>query len=259
MKNIKTPIAALFAACLLLTGCKDVTKSTPDSSHNSPSLNDTNTLKTDVSQLVDPSGSKKPVETEKLTEAEQIFKLMKNYGNLYYSLQPGSYAALEKIADKKSKIMVEGKDYPYLKLTKAPANTMTELSEKLDGLVTEKLKNEFLDSITNNNYHYQIKDGNIYVTEECFAYGMGHGMDCLYLDSIEYSDENTVLVNMTSFGDKNNWETEKDIEDKFTVKLVRTDDGLKIDDCNSMAAAFLYYYNEFTYGDIALGFPKTCK
>lgn len=261
MKHIKTSIIALLAACLLLAGCNSDIESKPDQAQNGSSTtqssSDTDTSKPNASQLTNPNQPQKPTETEKpekLTETEQIFRLMKDYADLYYGMQPSGAAELEKITDKSNKIVIDGRSYPYLKLTNAPANTVTLLEEKLHSLVTKKLKNEFLDSVTNDSYHYQIVDDDIYVTEECFAYGMGMGMDKLYLNSIEYPDENTVLVNMTSFGDKSKWETENDIKDKFTIKLVRTGDGLKIDECDLMSVAYLYYYHEISYGDISFSF-----
>jgi len=233
MIHIKAPLTALVAACLLLTGCNGTdSQITPNGS-----------------ELTD--NGENP---EQLGEIEQILKLMKNYGDLYYSMQPSKSADLEKIADMTNKLSVDGKDYPYMKLTSAPANTMKQLEEKLDGLVTDDLKKSFLDSITNDDYHYQIKDGDIYVTEECFSYGMGQGMDKLYLNSVEYPDEKTILVNMTSFGDKNKWETEKDIETEFTVSIVRTDDGFRIAECGIDAIPFLYYYHEVCYGEDTLSF-----
>lgn len=268
MKHINTPIAALLAACLLLAGCNTPTESNSIDSTTSTSSTQTQSSSETSSSTPDssssdgshnsvPDNSTPNAETpvcSKLTETERIFKIMKDYGDFYYDMQPGTDTELEKIADKNTKITVKGRTYPFLKLTNAPANTMTELGEKLDGLVTEKLKNEFIDSVKNDDYHYQIKDDDIYVTKECFAYGAPYGADRLYLNSIEYPDEKTVLVNMTSFGDKAKWETEKDIENKFSITLVRTDDGFRIEECDSIAVAYLEYYNEIFYGDISLSF-----
>lgn len=186
------------------------------------------------------------------TETEKIFKLLKDYGNLYFEMMPSGDITENGFADKSQKLVIEenttsGEPYnnEYCKVLRYTEKT---LNEKLDKLVTEDLKKDFLPS------SYQIKDGYLYVPGGGFAYGMGQGMDKLYLNSIEYPDEKTILVNMTSFGDKTRWETEKDIEENFTVKLVRTDDGLRIAECGIDAVPYLYYYHEIHYQNISFSF-----
>ncbi len=261
MKQFKLFASMVLATCLLMTGCKDVTESNSSSMPNSSitqNSSDTNSSdsmifsKPNASQLSNLNDSKNYAEIENLTETEQIFKVIKEYADFYYGMQPDGSAALEKITDKASKFTAN--ERKYLKFKGAPADTVAQLNEKLDGLVTEKLKNEFVNFITQNDYTYRIKDGDIYITEEACASGMGAGMDKLYLNSIEHPDEKTILVNMTSFGDKTRWETEKDIEENFTVKLVRTDDGLRVAECDANAISYLYYYHEIHYRDISFSF-----
>lgn len=189
---------------------------------------------------------------EEPTETEMIFKLLKDYGDLYFEMLPFDDITKNGFADKSQKLVFEehttsGEPYnaEYCKVLKYTEKT---LNEKLDQLVTENLKKDFPLS------SYKIKDGYLYVPGGGFAYGMGLGTDKLFLNSIEYPDEKTILVNMTSFGDKTKWETEKDIEEKFTVKLVRTDNGLRIAECDNNAVSYLYYYHEIYYQGISFSF-----
>lgn len=275
MKHLKTSITALLAACLLLTGCDNSEQNeTSSDSSSSTSTNDPESfVKSDISdpQGVQPSGAESstssgepnnsvPVDNtekpEKLTETEQIFKMLKDYGNLYWRVRSDS---VEKITDPSQKINVEvinsdGSSYKnvYYKITSVLPRTESELNEKLDSLVTEDLKKEFLNSILGDII--KIKDGDLYINSGGYAHGMGMGMSKLILNSIEYPDENTVLVNMTDFGDKIEWEMEKDIENKFTVRLVRTDNGLRIAELSENCENALYYYKEIHYGDISFSF-----
>lgn len=275
MKYLKTSIAALLAACLLLTGCDNSAKNDENSSDSSSSTftNDPECfVESDISdpQGVQPGGTENstssgesnnsdPVDNtekpEKLTETEQIFKMLKDYGNLYWRVRSDS---VEEFTDLSQKLNVEvinsdGSSYKnvYYKITSVLPRTEFELNEKLDSLVTEDLKKEFLDPIIGNCI--KIKNGDLYI-RNYGAYGMGMGKSRLILNSIEYPDENTVLVNMTDFGDKIEWEMEKDIEDKFTVRLVRTDNGLRIAELSENCEDALYCYKEIHYVDISFSF-----
>lgn len=277
MKHLKTSIAALLTACLLLTGCDNSTQNNENSSDSSTSTSNSisepeSFVESDISDPhgVQPGGAENftssggpdnsdPADNtekpEKLTETEQIFKMLKDYGNLYWRVRSDS---VEKFTDPSQKINIEVIDSDgfsnknsYYKITSVLPRTESELNEKLDSLVTEDLKKEFLDPVIGDLI--KIKDGDLYI-RNYGAYGMGLGMSKLILNSIEYPDENTVLVNMTDFGDKIEWEIEKDIENKFTVRLVRTDNGLRIAELTENCEDALYHYKEICYGDISFSF-----
>ncbi|MDE7230025.1 MAG: hypothetical protein K2N56_06045 [Oscillospiraceae bacterium] len=275
MKHLKISIAALLAACLLLTGCDNSAQNDENSSDSSSSTSTIDSESSNKNDTSDPQGfqpggaenfasSGEPDNSDpagntekpkKLTETEQIFKMLKDYGNLYWRVRSDS---VEKLTDPSQKINIEvigsdGSSYKnvYYKITSVLPRTESELNEKLDSLVTEDLKTEFLDPVIGDLI--KIKDGDLYI-RNYGAYGMGMGMSKLILNSIEYPDENTVLVNMTDFGDKIEWEMEKDIEDKFTVRLVRTDNGLRIAELSENCEDALYHYKEIYYGDISFSF-----
>ena len=191
--------------------------------------------------------------TEKL---EQVFRLFKDYALFYYAMTPST--DLSGFIDKSQKISVDiigydGKNYKedYFKAVNLPALTITELEENLDGFCTENLKNEFL-KMTENGFFTVNENCELYISSNGFGRGIGLGMDSLYLDSIEYPDENVMIVNVISFGGKDNWNTEEDLEEEAEIKFILTENGWRIDECDINAVDFFYFYNEITCGDTIL-------
>lgn len=189
-----------------------------------------------------------------LNETEQIIKLLEDYADFYLAMTPTLNT--ERFMDKTQKISVNrtsvsGEPYTleYYKTVGLPANTLDELNEKLDGLVGENLKNEFL-KMTDNKFFTVAENGDLYMSPEPYGRGLGLGMDVLYLDSIEYPDENTVLITVTSFGAKENWNTDEDIINKASAKLIRTDDGFRIAECDITLPDYFGFYNELVYDAI---------
>lgn len=201
-----------------------------------------------VKKAREESGWKKP-----LNETEQIIKLLEDYSDFYIAMTPSDN---EKYIDRSQKISIDGigplnNPYTaeYYKTVGLPANTLDELNEKLDEFVTEKPKNDFLE-ITDDKFFTVADNGDLYMSNNPFGRGMGLGMDTLYLDSIEYPDDNTILVTVTSFGDKDNWGVDEDIIETAAAKIVRTEDGFRIDECDPSMTDNFYYYNEIVFDDI---------
>lgn len=189
-----------------------------------------------------------------LNETEEILKLLEDYADFYLAMTPTMN--IERYIDKTQKISVErtnvsGEPYTleYYKTVGLPANTLDELNEKLDGIVGEELKNDFL-KMTDNRFFTVAENGGLYMSADPYGRSLGLGMDALYLDSIEYPDENTVLITVTSFGAKENWDADKDIISKATAKLVRTSDGLRIEACDVTIPDYFGYYNELVLGEL---------
>lgn len=190
-----------------------------------------------------------------LNETEEIIKLLEDYSDFYFAMTPSK--DIEKFMDKSQKISIDGigplnNPYTaeYYKAVGLPANTLNELNEKLDEFVTEKPKNDFL-KITDDKFFTVADNGDLYMSNNPYGRGLGLGTDTLYLDSIEYPDDNTILVTVTSFGDKDNWDTDKDIENTATAKIVKTEDGLRIDEYDINIIDYFGYYNEIIYNDTA--------
>ena len=189
-----------------------------------------------------------------LNDKEQPIRLLSDYAEFYLAMTPTMNT--EQLMDKTRKISVErtnvlGKPYTfeYYKTVGLPANTFDELNEKLDGLVGEELKNDFL-KMTENGFFTVAENGDLYMSPDPYGRGLGLGMDTLYLDSIEYPDENTVLITVTSFGAKENWGADKDIISKAGAKLVRTSDGLRIEACDITIPDYFGFYDELILDEI---------
>lgn len=230
MKRIKTITTVLLAAALL-TGC-----SSSEGTGNGGSSSTESSENTSVSE-----------------ESEQAIELLEGYSDFFVEMTPSDNGSF---TDKSQKISVEGvsrlgEPYTaeYYKTEGLPANTIDELNEKLDGFVTEKAKNVFLE-MTNNGFFTVAENGDLYMSNNPYGRGLGLGMDKLYLNSVEYPDDNTILITVTSFGSKENWDTDEDIKDTASAKLVMTEDGLRIDEYDPSIIDYFYYYDEITVGNI---------
>lgn len=195
------------------------------------------------------SGWQKP-----LNETEEILKLLKDYSDFYFAMTPSEN---EKFMDKSQKISIDAVNSlnepytaEYYKAVGLPANTLDELTEKLDGFVTEKPKSGFL-KMTDDNFFTVADNGDIYISNYPFGRATVFDKDKLYLDSIEYPDDNTILVTVTSFRDKESWGTVKDIIDTSTAKIIRTDDGLRINECNIDIISYFGSFDEIIFDDIS--------
>ncbi len=186
-------------------------------------------------------------------ETEKILKVLKDYSDFYLAMTPSDN---EKFIDRSRNISIDGTNSfgdpytaEYYKTVGLPANTLGELNEKLDGFVTEKAKDDFL-NMTNDKFFTLSENGDLYMSNNPYGRSLGLGMDKLYLDSIEYPDDNTIIITVTSFGDKKNWDTDEDIKDTATAKLVRTDNGLRIGECDSNMIDYFGYYDEISFDKI---------
>ena len=183
-----------------------------------------------------------------LNKTEIALKLLEDYGHFYLDMTP-TYEP-ERLMDKSHKITVEklgvdGNPYTrdYYKATGLPANTLGELTTTLDGLVTENLKQDFL-KMTDTNFLTVAENGDLYMSTDPYGRGLGVGMDALYLDSIEYPDNNTILITVTSYGSGELWGRTQDILDTASAKLVKTENGWRIDECDVSITDFFGFYNE---------------
>lgn len=199
-----------------------------------------------------------------LTETEEIIKLLEDYSDFFFAMAP-SYPDNEKFMDKSQKITIDAVNSlnepytaEYYKAVGLPANTLDELNEKLDGFVTEKPKSDFL-KMTDDNFFTVADNGDIYISNYPFGRATVFDKDKLYLDSIEYPDDNTILVTVTSFRDKESWGTVKDIIDTSTAKIIRTDDGLRINECNIDIISYFGSFDEIIFDDIPLKNLKAPK
>lgn len=96
----------------------------------------------------------------------------------------------------------------------------------------------------------------IYIHPDGGGRGVGLGESYLRLDSIERPDENTYVLTVTSVGDKEEWGLQEDWLETEVVKVVKTADGLRIDECSRKASEFFARYRYIRYSGIEITIPK---
>lgn len=200
------------------------------------------------SKLSENQGSKKEL-TIPVDEVMQLLKPLKEYGDLCWKMFP--YDLNKELVDMEQTISAERPTSAgtmtrtFYKVVNGDIKTEEQFIAKIDTILTEKAKKEFLVDPERN---FEFSDGNLYISGRG-AGGMGTGMDALYLDSVEYTDENTIVITVISFGDKNNWGTSENIKDIAKATLVKTDEGFRIDTCDYRAIIDFYFYNEIICND----------
>ena len=268
MKRFKTALAAILSLCLLLTGCDKQNSSEHSDLSGSESSSKQEISDSDSSSSDDPSqpesstgstGSESDgdrlnsiIENMKPKEVkiEEIIKLLGDYGDFNYEyLHPQEF---EDFTDHKESFVFtqfysNGKlsNKSYFKITEKELNTPEKFFGKLKSFVTENYVASRL--IDNINMMYSAKDGYMYIGSTV-AFGYGIGKDIFYIDSVEYPDNETILVNLSTFGYKENvYAATEDIIQKYTVTIKRTEDGLRIDASEGYPELDLYYFKEIIY------------
>lgn len=247
MKKI-TAIICTLSMLVALTACdRTAPESNTSEISSNESLSENNTPESSAAESLD---AEKPSLPE---DINQILKPVNEFADLYFELFPINEIVGD-LADK-SQSVSEETSYgvlTYYKVVNGDVQTEEQFNEKLDSLLTENRKKAFLEDPQKK---FMFSKGSLYVKSQG-AGGYGTGMDCLYLDSVEYSDESTVTVTVTSFGDKDNWGTSEDIADTYTVTLVKTEDGFRIDKYDHGILLDFWYYNELAYGDTTIDLGK---
>jgi hypothetical protein len=116
----------------------------------------------------------------------------------------------------------------WFKIVSGDIVTMSDLQEKMSVLFTDNMT----EKLCIDNYYIE-KDGVLYLSELAGNDGGLLGTDAAYITSVGEADEDTIILYMTAFGDKDNWDLPDDFIDNFTVQLKRTDGGFKMDECES--------------------------
>ena len=93
---------------------------------------------------------------------------------------------------------------------------------------------------------YKEQDGKLYVWQHAGSSGSLLGTDYAYITSVE-QDGWSIVVHMSAFGSKDNWDTEVDFSEAFEVKLRREDGVLKIDSCGIRERSYLSYAYDPSY------------
>lgn len=269
MKRFKNALAAILASCLLLTGCdvqnnssehSDLSESESSSKQeisepDSSSRQESSDTQSQPESSTGSTGSESDgdrlnsiIENMKPKEVkiEEIIKLLGDYGDFNYEyLHPQEF---EDFTDHKESFVFtqfysNGKlsNKSYFKITEKELNTPEKFFGKLKSLVTENyLASRLIDNI---NMMYSAKDGYMYIGSTV-AFGYGIGKDIFYIDSVEYPDNETILVKLSTFGEDSLGD---EVIDKSTITIKRTEDGLRIDECEGYPELDLYYFKEIIY------------
>lgn len=116
-------------------------------------------------------------------------------------------------------------DFKWCLVTGGEITSMNELSEKALSIFTERAYMGF-DFISTN---YKEEDGKLYLNSDAGSNGSLLGTDYAYIVSAEEPDDETIVLNMTAFGAGKNWDLDHDLTDDFSIRLKRTDNGLRVD------------------------------
>ena len=273
MKRVSA-IFSLILAAAVLSGC---------SGANDPSnttVSDTSSSVTEASSAVDSrvesvtsvtpltpttSDDEKPQRVIEPTEFEQVLKLIADYGVLMFDTFPPNrenYDVVDKtkrvpttIVDTNmpgivSTVVLESSinENEWYNWAYKPIDSWTEL---LNSMTTEKMREKY---IYTDSFVIMYKD-EMYIEPTGGGRGVGLGMSYLRLDSIERPDENTYVLTVTSVGEAEDWGLEEDILKTEVVKVVKTAEGLRVDECSRNASEFFQHYYYLRYGDIEITIP----
>lgn len=246
MEHIKALIAILLTAALL-TGCELIypegsdggsssssensPKSTSSSTESSTSCNST-TVSSSTETTIHPEPSEvKPVvypeiELKLSSEMEKIIGLFGYFGEFY-----GEYLGLEPAWDRITSgdgtdgFRNENERY-FGKIVNADITTYSALIEKLKSMLTDKSIEDTSENIL--DWFSTNENDDLYVQNR--GAGGYLGYDYLRINSIGYPDEETITLDMSRVGEKENWGYDEDLVEDFQMILKKTDGGLRIDE-----------------------------
>lgn len=275
MKHFLSVISLILAAALL-SGCSGANDSsnTTETSSSSAVSSVTGTSSAIVSST-DSTSSAPPITSDdessqpypqiEPAEFEQVLKLLADYGVFMFDSFPPNRENYD-IVDKTKRVPTtfvstnkdgivstvvlensvnedEWYDWAY-----KPIDSWTEL---LNSMTTQKMREKY---IYTDSFVIMYKD-EMYIEPTGGGRGVGLGMSYLRLDSVERPDENTYVLTVTSVGDKEEWGLQEDWNETEVVKVVKTAEGLRIDECSRNASEFFQHYYYLRYGDIEITIP----
>lgn len=285
MKNLKKLLPLILTASLLcgcannmgessdapvqdnsLKGTGTLLKDRPDNSTSSAATVSSDTTVSDNSASPEPTVSDDLPQREP-TESEQILKLLADYGKFIhrYMLPIDPNWEDWPVIDRNVSIPVY---YRWDGTSETISIIDSDQSDVDYKVFYYKVKDEWLDVLdslaTENQKQQLIQESSYFINYEGDIYlrrvgagGDGLGMSYLVLDSIEYTDENTIVCKVTSVGDKDKWGLESDSVESEVVTIKRTDKGLRIDSCSVEMARILGFYRDIRHGDLTLSFCGT--
>ncbi len=174
-----------------------------------------------------------------MTETDRINYLLRRFKDFSYDYisckTVKEYVSGEHIEiEKYSEYLGENYTEKWYKVTDGKATSM----EQLKGCMKEICTDKMIDFLDMENYYCE-KDGFLYLSENAGNDGGVLGVDEVYIKSVEYPDESTVLLNMHAYGNAEYWELPEDFREDFTVTLKKSGNELLIDECDLNGISYI--------------------
>lgn len=177
--------------------------------------------------------------TEIILELKQTLTEFKDFS--YYYLQCKAYMFGENL-DTTETLTVD--DMVYHKAISGDYTRYSELMAAIDRYCSEDVINEC--NLKGYSY-YEGYDDSLYIWEAANSNGGVMGSDVSYITSIEMLDDNSVKVNMTAWGDKDEWGYADDIIIPFEITMTSENGLWKIDKCGLMEMDYITWLFDADY------------
>lgn len=243
----KINVLQICAVMLLMSGCSSTAPqetSEITSTTNSTVLDTTENLQTSEETTTSATEDTSAVETtpsftekDNLTEEEQIQLLLQESHKIFYDyvlgkemqnhVGWGKFITIPRINN-----LGESYDLKIYEIVDGDVLSIADMQDKMRPFFTDKMIDYIFEEC---NYYYHEENGKLYVSDGVGSEGGGVGVDTLHITSMETTDEDTLVLHMTKFGAGENWDLDYDIINNFTITLKRSDNGLKIDECDKVA------------------------
>ncbi len=264
MKKKITSFLIVIAFAFYGAGCSIVESGTSNSNDNSLSdVSDSTSTTTSTEQTSatvtampettttqsEETITSEPDPPKELTENEQILKIVYDYSHFIFITSFPINKWNFDIVYKEDKIYVDRDTNEVISSSEDAQRLSTTLYRakeswinELNGMVTENMKNDLF------NKRIYVYQNEWYIRPTSGGGGIGLGQSELILDSYEKPDENTLILNFTCIGYKEDWGTDEDIIEEEQVILKKTENGYLIDQCNFYATEWLARFSKLKYG-----------
>lgn len=177
--------------------------------------------------------------TNGMTETEKINYILRRFKDFSYDYidcktvkdyVSGEYIEIEKY----SEYMGENYTEKWYRITDGDILSMEQLESSMKEICTDKM----IDFLDMENYYCE-KDGFLYLSENAGNDGGVLGVDEVYIKSVDYPDDTTVILNMHAYGNAEYWELSEDFREDFTVTLKKSGNELLIDECDLNGISYI--------------------
>lgn len=135
-------------------------------------------------------------------------------------------------------------DMVYYKAISGEYTSYSKLMDKIDRYCSEDVISE----CDLKSYSYcEGNNDSLYIWEDSNSNGGVMGSDVAYITSIETLDDSSVKVNMTAWGDKDEWGYEEDSIIPFEITMTSENGLWKIDKCGLMEMDYITWLFDADY------------